>query len=506
MNVREMLKLETKRRLHLVELLYYADYPLSADHLTNVLGCSLPALHKDVYALNNEKFPLNIFKTKGGYIVQFHSYASIDSLYAETLKTSLDFQVLKRLFFQRFDTIQENANYLNCSFSSFYSKLNPLNTLLEQWKIRLRNRPLRIAGNEELLRHFYYLFFKEHRFSFQDYGFSSTLVHLVDQYIRVLLVNNQVKNTMNVHFYLMHNFLICLHRRRRRYKLNIDQADTSCLQLPEKSEHSELILRIKMECRLIFNDNLSVEALWPLFSGNLVLTAQQQDSLQENNKNLARFYSQHIRLLKSINEASGNLLSENEIQEALRHLGNELFIYYPKKRPIQILSQQKKYSLLQLKKIYARPMNHLTTIIGKFLSRHRLPVFEETMDVYLYSLIVSIDNLLDRLSIQEKPLTVLLLSDTSPNQERFWRNILKNWIGKSLDYHYHSYPFITQQELTRLTKNYDLLITDVTMPELESKCPIILINSYPTLKDFRSIQQFIDNYDQSFLTKEGKVV
>lgn len=504
MDLRNFLKREVKRRIHLVELLYYTDSPLSADYLTNALGCSLPALHNTVYALNNEDLPLNIFKNQGGYTLQFYSYASIDSLYAEMIKGTLDFQILKRLFFQLLDNIPKNASYLNCSYSTYSSKLRQIKRFLLQWEIDLAHRPLKVLGDEDLLRHFYYLFFKEQRLAFHEYDFSDKLVRLIDRYIRELLAANHAKNTMNTHFYLLHNFLICLYRRRKGHKLDISLVDPTSLRLPKKSEHSELARRIRWECHLTFDEELIFEALWPLLSGTLVLTAQQQAVQQCTNKRLARFYAQHIKLLKEINQTIGNTLTEEEMQAALRHLGNELFIYYPEKKPINILSQQKKYSLLRLKKIYVRPINQLTRMIERFLKRHRLPAFEETLETYLCSLIVSIDNLLNRLSIQAEPLNVLLLSDASPHHETFWQNVLKRWIDGPLNCHFHSDPYITQRELAHLTKKYDLLITDVTMPELKSHCAVITINSYPTTKDFAMIQHFIDRYDPHMHKRKEK--
>lgn len=67
-----------------------------------------------------------------------------------------------------------------------------------------------MVGDEGAIRHLFYLFFKESRMEFADYGFSQRLLNSVDELIRRILEENQITNNMNIHFQLMHSFLIGL--------------------------------------------------------------------------------------------------------------------------------------------------------------------------------------------------------------------------------------------------------------------------------------------------------
>ena len=54
---------------------------------------------------------------------------------------------------------------------------------------------------------------------FADYGFSQRLLNSVDELIRRILEENQITNNMNIHFQLMHSFLIGLQRQNHGHKM-----------------------------------------------------------------------------------------------------------------------------------------------------------------------------------------------------------------------------------------------------------------------------------------------
>lgn len=491
MNLRGLMKKETARRLRLIEELYFAKDMLPSEYLMDILDCSLPALISDIRFLNEEKLPINIIKTKGLYSIEFDFYATIDVLYSYILRGSLEFQVLQSLFFEKSRGIQPAADRLNCSFSNMQRYLKAVKDEMVYWDITVEHRPLQLTGDEAAIRHLYYQFFKESRTPFADYGFSQRLIDSVDQLVRRILEENQITNNMNVHFQLMHSFLIGLQRQKQGHAME-NLAFESGLIIPDEEDLKQLSVVIRRETSMEFTNLQLRECLWPLFSHQLILNRQQQSLAHKRNKRLANFYEAHHFLLEQISDLLARPLSQIEVVETLRILGNELFCYYPDKRSIEILHETDETMVKLINKKYSREIRKLEKVVSKFLKPQQRDSF---IPIYLSCLVTTIDDLLQRLVDADQPIKVLLLSDTSTTHERFWHSVFPDFIKGSVQYDYFETPFILQDQLTALTQQYDLIVTNVTMTGLVSSCPLIAINAFPTAKDFDRIQQFINDFE-----------
>lgn len=498
MNLRSLMKKETTRRLRLVEELYYAKDRLTSEQLMDLLQCSLPALISDIRFLNEEPLPLTITKIKGLYSIDFDVHATIDVMYAYILKTSLEFQVIESLFFEKNRGIQLAADRLNCSFSNMQRYLKSIKNKLAYWDINVYHRPLRVAGDEVTIRHFYYLFFKESRMAFNEYDFSEELISSIDQMVQQLLEMNQISNNINIHSQLMHSFLIGLQRIKQGHHIAKLSSDSGLI-IPSLDQLERLAKLIKRETNLDFNKAQLTECLWPLFTHQLILNARQQSLANQMDEDLSDFYEAHNLLLEQLNLKLSHQIVRTEIVEALRLLGNELFCYYPERHSIEILQQTSKNSLVLLDKKYSREIRKLKKLVADFLVDQYDAAF---IDMYISRLITTIDGLLQRLIDAEKPIKILLLSDTSSTHERFWQSIFPAFIKGSVCYEYFENSFISQNELTSLTKHYDLVITNITMDHLYFACPLIAINTYPTSKDYDRIQHFINQYEPLTSRKE----
>lgn len=498
MNIRGLMKQETTRRLRLIEELYYTKDLLSSEQLIEILNCSLPALIGDVHFLNDQALPLKIIKTKGFYSIEFEPHATIDAIYAYILNTSLEFQVIESLFFEKYPGIQLSAKSLNCSFSNMQRYLKSIQKELHDWGFQLYHRPLRFDGDEAMIRQFYYHFFKESRKAFANYGFSQELVTAIDQLIRQIMKNNRIVNNMSSHFQLMHSFLIGLQRTKTGHFMQGLAFDCG-LVIPTTEELERLSKLIKRETSLAFTDIQLRECLWPLFSHQLLLNRSQQSFVRQQNKQLTNFYENHQFLLERVSELLSVPLSQTEMTETTRLLGNELFGYYPNKRPIEIIQEVNRTMLKLIDKKYSREVRKLTSVVSDFLPPQQRNTF---VSLYVRLLITTVDNILQRLVAADRPLKVLLLSDTSTTLERFWHSLFPNFISGAIQYDYFENPFILQEQLTSLTKQYDLILTNVTMSELKPACPLIAVNMYPTPKEIERIQQFINHYEPLTSRKE----
>ena len=498
MKLRGLMKKETIRRLRIVEELYFAHDYLTSEQLLDKVTCTLPVLISDVRFLNGEELPFQISKNKGLYSIDFDDSATIDSVYAHILRSNLEFQTIESAFFEENQRIDIAAKRLNCSFSNMQRYLKAINATLSDGDIALLYRPIRLDGDELTTRRFYYLFFKESRVPFSNYRFSNRLVNAVDQLIRQIMSENKITNTMNSHFQLVHSFLIALHRLKNGHFIR-GLSSNSGLTIPQVERLSRLGRFIRQEVEIELTDAILRECLWPLFSHHLILTRQQQATAHKIDNKLADFYDLHMFLLQKLNALLDTPLSHAEMAETTRLLGNELFCYYPNDCPIEILQETERMLLTLIDKKYSRELSKLRRIVNEFLA----PIGREMMaPLYLSCFITMIDNIFQRLVAADKPLKVLLLSDTSTTHERFWQSIFPVYIKGSVNYEYFETPFILQEQLTSLTKKYDLIITNVTMTGLESACPLIAINAYPTAKDLERIQQFVNQFESLSTRKE----
>lgn len=373
-----------------------------------------------------------------------------------------------------------------------------IKSTLAAWDMEIPHRPLRLEGDELTIRHFYYLFFKESRTPFSNYKFSNSLVSAIDQLIRQILADNEITNNMTVHFQLMHSFLIGLQRLKCDHL--VDSLSSECgLVIPEIDDLYRIVRLVRQELGIVFTEAELKQCLWPLFSHHLILNRRQQSIVHRENRRLAKFYEAHHFLLERINDLLVTPLSQPEMAETMRLLGNELFRYYPNKWSIEILQEPDRSLLNLIDKKYSRELKKLEKIVSEFLIYQQHEAF---IPLYISCLVTRIDNIFQRLVESDKPISVLLLSDTSTTHERFWQSIFPAYLKGAVKYDYFETPFIHQDQLTYLTQEYDLIITDVTMTGLVSVCPLIAINSYPTAKDFDRIQQFINHFEPFPLRKE----
>ncbi|MGG5372821.1 helix-turn-helix domain-containing protein [Enterococcus sp. AZ196] len=491
MNLRGLMKKETSRRLRIIEELYYAKDYIASKDLRAMMKCSLPILLNDIGFLNGENLPFQIKKSDGLYSIEFEEHATLDVVYSYMLRRNLEFEIFESLFFEEHTGIQPAAKELNCSFSNMQRYLIAIRERVVKWGISVLNRPLHIEGDELVIRGFYYKFFKEARVPFTNYKFSRRLVSAVDQLIRQILTENNVTNNMNIHFQLMHSFLIALRRLDNGYTLEGLPVDSGLL-IPTIEQLPRLVRFIRQESTIDFTEKELRECLWPLFSHQLILNHSQQSIAHKKNKQLASFYETHHFLLESINDLLASPLSQAEMVEMMRLLGNELFCYFPDKRSMEILQEPNRMLLNLVDKKYSRELSKLRRVVSDFLIPQRKEAF---IPIYICCLITIVDNIFQRLAELDKPIKVLLLSDASTSHERFWQSILPAHINGAVNYDYFETPFILQEQLTKLTKAYDLIVTNVTMTDLESACPLIAINAYPTAKDIKRIQEFINEFD-----------
>lgn len=126
MDFRQVLGTSNRRRLELIELLYYNRQGVSSDAILNELDCSLPILLNDISLINDLQDDFIVEKSKGLHRVKLKEGISIGKLYAEALTHSLEFKILEHLLYESSDNIEGLSKhlYLSSSNTQRYLKKN----------------------------------------------------------------------------------------------------------------------------------------------------------------------------------------------------------------------------------------------------------------------------------------------------------------------------------------------------------------------------------------------
>ena len=124
MDFRTILGTSNKRRLALLEQLYYRRDGWSSDQLLSELNCSLPILLNDIELINGENPNFQIIKTKGLYRLIVDKTVSLGNLYANILNTCPEFQIIEELLYEECENITALAKklYLSSSNTQRYLK------------------------------------------------------------------------------------------------------------------------------------------------------------------------------------------------------------------------------------------------------------------------------------------------------------------------------------------------------------------------------------------------
>ena len=168
MDFRAVLGTSNKRRLALVEQLYYRRNDWSSDQLLSELNCSLPILLNDIEWINEEYPSFQITKTKGLYRLEVDKRVNLGYLYANILNNSPEFQIIEELLYEECENITALAKKLYLSSSNTQRYLKKIEKALTQAGMELCYRPLRVEGNEGEIRNFYFRFYRERQISFES--------------------------------------------------------------------------------------------------------------------------------------------------------------------------------------------------------------------------------------------------------------------------------------------------------------------------------------------------
>ncbi|MBO0409900.1 helix-turn-helix domain-containing protein [Enterococcus hulanensis] len=498
MDFRAVLGTSNKRRLALVEQLYYRRNDWSSDQLLSELNCSLPILLNDIEWINEEYPSFQITKTKGLYRLEVDKRVNLGYLYANILNNSPEFQIIEELLYEECENITALAKKLYLSSSNTQRYLKKIEKALTQAGMELCYRPLRVEGNEGEIRNFYFRFYSERQISFESTlpKLPSPHYHIIERYVEEFVKLNQIHEKYVFQKRLIYNFYISIWRMKNGHEFPQEELRTKGLMLPMALPYKLLKHAVREGVELDLTPDMVRDGLWLLFSDSIVFSISHRESAIADNEKYQQLFMRHYELVEKYNEMLGHRLDKQSQINLATVLSNDFYLYDPQGQYVCMLWRNRSIFLSEVSKVYSRGVERVRELVQKFVKCYRMYEEEDFIRNYVYLLITTEERGMEWLASQEPLLKVLLLSDLTPTEESFLAKQISDTIyGNFLIVHFEKLSGGTP-ELHNELKNYDCLITTGSAEGLPKNYPVVVIDPFLTNQSRRWIQDTINELEE----------
>lgn len=499
MDFRQVLGTSNRRRLKLIELLYYNRGGLPSEKIMSELNCSLPILLNDIGLINEQQESFLVEKDKGLYHVELKDDTSIGQLYAEALRNSPEFQIIEELLYERCDNISALSKMVYLSASNTQRCLKKIETDLEKAGIQLCYRPLRLEGKESVIRHFYYRYFMEKQFTlstvlpnFKDYQLKS-----IEKFVLEFIGINDLHKKYIFQKRVAYNVFISLWRIRNGHPFAGEELRTEGLLLPKKETITEFRDMVSNVYHLNLTDELMRDCLWLSFSDAIVFSNEHREAALRDNPRYSQLFDDHLKLTDQFIKLLGEEAFDDERKlELTTVLVNEIYLYETDGEFITILRKNRTIFLEMVKLMHRHAVEKVTDIVQKFVREHEIYRAEDFITNYVYVLLTDQVDSLERLASQDKTIHLLLLSELSPTEEAFISTIITQIVYGNYEIHHYEDLWDSTEKLAQKILTYDGLITTGPREGIPKDFPLVSMDPYVTPQSIVAIQNLVNELSE----------
>ncbi|MGM0167692.1 hypothetical protein IGI39_002676 [Enterococcus sp. AZ135] len=499
MDFRTILGTSNKRRLLLLELLYYRRGGWSSDQLLSELDCSLPILLNDIDLINSFKPNLEIIKVKGLYRIVVDNSLSLGNLYADFLKSCPEFQIIEELLYEECENITALSKKLYLSSSNTQRYLKKIEQTLSSAGIELCYRPLRVEGNEGEIRNFYYRFYSERQSAFESTlpKLPSAHYHILERYVQDFVDVNRIHQKYVFEKRLLYNMYISFWRIKHDHTFPEEQLRSAeKITLPQGLSYKLLKQAVREGVELELTPEMLRDTLWLTYSDSIIFSLLHRELALTENPKYKRLFMQHFALAEEFNEMLGNRLTNLNCLDLATVLNNDFYLCNPNGKYLAVLWRNRSVFIEEVSKVYKRGVQKVRDLVEHFVSKYHMYQEADFVQNYVYLLITTEVYSLEWLASQEPLIKILLLSDLTPTEESFLaKQISENIYGNFEIFHFEQLSGGTPNLWDEL-KSYDCLVTTGSSEGLPDDYPVVVIDPFLTNQSAKWIQDMVSGLSE----------
>lgn len=503
MDCRILLQGSTYRRLVLIETLYSRDQGANTSELLSLLNCTLPILLNDVRLINEKKSQIRIRKEEGLYSIDCPDEVGLASIYADVINEAPEFQILEELLYEQYQTLTDLANALFLSIPNTQRIVERLKKLLLPLNIQVKHRPLRLEGDEGMIRHLFYRYFTEKNpnLAIDLPQMRSVYQDFIVTFIEAFMEENQLQLLYVFSQRLIYNCFISLWRLKNGHSYPMEKLSSTFPKIPQGKGVGGLKFLAKDRFSLEVDQAVLKDMMWLIYSDSLVFSQAHLTCALKENTEFRKLYHDNRRLVAKILKF---FHIENDAalhQQLTQVIQNATFLYPPETQHIDILLKTKCRFVANLWEKHQMSVNLLFHLIKEHqLNSAHGQTEEDFILTLVYWAITTVPNSLEEIVLSSEPVEILFLSITSPTEEKS----LSEQVQKKIIGNYRvNFLSAFDKDFYQQVGKYDLIVTTGALDSPKIRGIVINVESLLTWKDLERIQQLVNEQMIHKLMEDG---
>lgn len=490
MNLRSLLSSEQHRHMCILELLYYSPEGLSNDDLLNTLDCARSVLWNDIQRINFRWNELRIVHESSLIKLQLDEQFCFSRVYSDILNTSSEFQILESLLYEEDKNITDLANKLFIGRSYTQRTLKKIDTLLRPAHIHVNYRPLRLVGDEGVIRHLFFQYFSTKYFdtSIQLPNMQEYHQATIEQIIGEVVSNNDLTCSYTIKNLLTYHFYISLWRIKNGHFFFQEDTASSFIQLPDK--------KLIQECNLTTRETFSVtlteknlkDALWLICSDSMILSTEHHNYASDNNQKYVKSFQRNQSLVTSFANLHKLQINKTMREQFTAILHNATSFYPEDGASVEILKTISISYHSGIEAYYPQLLEKTIQMVKAHEEKFHALEEDGFIDTYVYLLITTFSENLIQMDIINKPLKILIISTISGMIERYLKYQIEAMaLGNFEIIILDSFDL----DIHRIYHLFDMIISTETVKDIPKEFPIIYCDVRLTWRSAKQIQEMI---------------
>lgn len=478
--MRELLSTQDKRHLIILETLYKKN-DISYKELAELLNASINTVVQDIKIINKQITPFHIsfHPQEKTLSLKKPTNASIDFIYSNILKNSLEFKILELIFFEEFSFLEDYADTLFISLSTLKRVITKMNKILQKKEIQITTNPIQLVGNEKEIYMMILMLFREkyidYRYPFEEKD-SLTLSILVND---IAGEETDFWNYQDIER-LKLSILVSLVRIQNNHYLEIDydnielnKYQMNLLNYPLYRFYFKSVFHIELTKK-----NL-IELFFPFLPTNFATSFDDLMTLCKQDSNKEAELTSLINLLEDIASSLNMTLPLENKQKLILDLFN-----------IRLLGISEDFLLHNTKQEFVTKLKKDAPVVFHFLKTKfaENPFVSQLNDYgkihFTYMLITHWDGLFIKIQSSLPIFHIGVLMNSDKEHSHFITQMLNTrFDGKFI---FHDIKASHIEECFKQFSHYEFIVTNQSQVNQTPK-PIISIGLYPSAEDLSAI-------------------